>query len=362
MARPLTILISSLVAERFAAAVGEVLHGAPYRLLTPDQADASALDVEIDIAFISRDVTGPSTKTDLSPGLLDYYRHLRGATRLRWVHAHSAGADRPIYPELLARGVRVTTSSGANAAVVAQSALAGLLALARRFPALLEAQRQHAWRPLLGPASPPPLAGQTALVVGFGPIGQQLSHWLDALGLQVSVMRRSPGPDPASPLAAPLTPTVSDDPTPRSASQHIGERPTWPRTIGFAQLDYALPRTDWLILACPLTPTTRQLIDARRLALMPTGAHLINVARGEVVVEADVIDALERKALAGAYLDVFESEPLAAGSPLWGLPNVIVSPHSAGHSTGHFDSVARIWLDNLLSWRDGAALLNEVQP
>jgi phosphoglycerate dehydrogenase-like enzyme len=117
-----------------------------------------------------------------------------------------------------------------------------------------------------------------------------------------------------------------------------------------------LPQADWLILACPLTAETRELIDQRALALLPRDAHLINVARGEVVNEPHLIEALQKQQLAGAFLDVFAHEPLAAESPLWSLPNVIVTPHAAGHSDGHYRRVAQVFLDNLGRWGRGEAL------
>ncbi len=128
--------------------------------------------------------------------------------------------------------------------------------------------------------------------------------------------------------------------------------------IDFSMLDDVLPRTDWLVLACPLTPQTTKLIDASRLARLPKQAHLVNVARGEVVVEADLIAALRSGALAGAYLDVFEHEPLSAASPLWDMPNVILTPHMAGQSDSQYAAVGRIWLDNLARWHRGEPLLN----
>jgi phosphoglycerate dehydrogenase-like enzyme len=134
------------------------------------------------------------------------------------------------------------------------------------------------------------------------------------------------------------------------------------RTISFGQLDDALPHTDWLILACPLTPLTTRLIDARRIASLPSRAYLVNVARGEVVAQSALIEALARGALAGAWLDVFEREPLDAASPLWDLPNVLISPHTAGHSDSYYDAVGRIWLDNLARWQRGAPLVNAVPP
>jgi phosphoglycerate dehydrogenase-like enzyme len=321
----LTILLSERAAQSLRTEIDRVLEGRPYRLVTPRTAAAGT---PVDIAFISRDVTGASTKTRLEPSLAEFYVPLRASGQLAWVHTHSAGADRPIFPELLQRGVKVTTSSGATAPIVAQSALGALLALARRFPQLAAAQREHAWRPLLTGA-PRPLAGQTAVIVGFGPIGQRLCKLLEMLDLHVLAVRREAGPA---------------------------------NTIGFSQLDEHLPHCDWLILACPLTDTTRHLIDARRLALLPDGAHLLNVARGEVVVEADLIAALRDKRLAGAYLDVFDREPLDPASPLWDLPNVMVSPHSAAHSSGNYAAVERIWIDNLARWHRGDALANEVAP
>ena len=331
------ILLSRAAAERFGDAIANVLGDTAYRLVTPDEPHCGRAE----IAFISRDVTGRSTKTDLTAELQAFYTVLRESPQLAWVHTHSSGADRPIFPELLQRGVTVTTSSGANAGVVAQSALGGMLALARRFSHLYEAQRRHAWEPLLGEASSPcDLAGQNALIVGYGPIGQRLARLLEVLEMNVTVVRRESGAGGTAGAAA------------NGAV----------RTISFAQLDDALPHTDWLILACPLTPLTTRLIDARRIALLPSSACLVNVARGEVVDQSSLIEALAGGALAGAWLDVFEREPLDAASPLWDLPNVLISPHTAGHSDSYYDAVGRIWLDNLARRQRAAPLVNAVPP
>ena len=290
--------------------------------------DASA---QVDAAFISRDITGLSTKHEIGGALRDCYTVLRRSPRLAWVHTHSAGADRPIFAELRARGVAVSTSSGANAQIVAHSALAGLLALARRFPALLAAQARRQWAPLVGGPPPRDLAGQTAVLVGWGPIAQALQPLLAALGLRTVVVRRT---------AAPAAPGIESH--------------------GCERLRDVLPAADWLVLACPLTPGTRGLIGAEELRLLPPGAHLVNVARGEVVVEADLIEALRSGVLAGAFLDVFEHEPLSAESPLWTLPGVIVTPHSAGHSDGNAARVAAMFVANLERWLRSEALLNVV--
>jgi phosphoglycerate dehydrogenase-like enzyme len=287
---------------------------------------------DADVAFVSRDVTGLSTKHEVLPHTQAFHDAMRHAPSLRWVHAHSAGADRPVYGELRARGVEVTTSSGANAGVVVQTALAGVLMLARQFPQLLAAQRARTWSPLMGSGLPRDLAGQTAVVVGWGPIGQGLGALLAALGLRVVSVRGS-----EAPAAVPAHESVS-----------------------YEQLHTVLPKADWLLLACPLSDRTRGLIDSAVLARMPAGARLVNVSRGEVIDEPALIDALRSGALAGAYLDVFAHEPLPADSPLWSLPNVIVTPHSAGHSDGNEARVAAIFLDNLRRWVRNQPLLNRV--
>jgi phosphoglycerate dehydrogenase-like enzyme len=128
--------------------------------------------------------------------------------------------------------------------------------------------------------------------------------------------------------------------------------------VAFTALRDVLPRAQWLLLACPLTPQTQGLIDAAALAMLPRGAQLINVARGEVVVESALVAALQGGHLGGAFLDVFEHEPLPADSALWSLPGVMVTPHSAGPSAGNAARTAAIFLDNLQRWVQGQPLRN----
>jgi phosphoglycerate dehydrogenase-like enzyme len=215
--------------------------------------------------------------------------------------------------------------------VVAQSALLGLLALARHWPRLLASQRAHEWSPLIASGMPRDLQGQTAVIVGWGPVGQEIGRLLQAVGLNLIVVRRTAG------AANPRTTIVPA-----------------------SQLHQVLPRADWLVLACPLTPETQGMIGRDQLALLPDRCGLVNVARGEVVHEAALIDALRAGKLGGAALDVFATEPLAADSPLWDLPNVIVTPHSAGFSDGNESRVARLFLDNLRRWIAGQPLVNQV--
>jgi phosphoglycerate dehydrogenase-like enzyme len=318
---PVRLLLSAQALGQHQAAIAEVMGARPFELVSIESAVASGRR-DIDIAFISRDVTGRSTKHELAPALQACYAVLRESAQLQWVHIHSAGADRQVYLDLRARGVQVHTSSGANAEVVAQMALAGLLALARKFPQLMAAQRKRRWAPRLGSDAPRDLAGQTVVLVGWGPIGQRIADFLRLLEMKLIVLRHS-----------------SPEPT------HDGVR-----MVSFAELPQVLPQADWLLLACPLTDQTRHLVDAKALAQMPRGAGLINVARGEVVVESDVIDALRSGQLGSAYLDVFEHEPLSQESPLWAMDNVIVTPHTAGHSSGNAGRVVGMFLENLRRW------------
>jgi phosphoglycerate dehydrogenase-like enzyme len=316
-------------------AVAHAMQGHAYELLALNEAVA-AQRTDADVAFISREVTGTSTKHEIHPALQQVYDLLRRSSRLRWVHIHSAGADRQIYQDLLARGVQLSTSSGANAQVVATVALAGLLALARRFPMLMAEQQARQWIPLMGSRMPRDLPGQTATIVGWGPIGQTLGRWLTSLGLQVVAVRQ---------LVDAATHESSDG----------------VQMVSFEQLPTVWPRTDWLILACPLTAKTRQLVDAQALAALPAGAHLINVARGEVVDQEALVTALQSGHLGGAFLDVFAHEPLPADSPLWAMPHVMVTPHAAGHSDGNENRVAQMFLDNLRSWVSDQPLRNGVR-
>ncbi|MBB1593634.1 D-2-hydroxyacid dehydrogenase [Achromobacter sp. UMC46] len=279
------------------------------------------LPSDAQVAFVSRDITGASTKFQITPDTARYYEAMRHAPALRWVHVHSAGADREIYQSLHARGVAVTTSQGASDAVVAQTAIGGVLALARRLSLLAADQRDRAWRPLLGDRTPRDLAGQHAVVVGWGGIGQRIGELLMALGLTLSVVRHSGAPVPQARQTAPYT-----------------------------DLANLLPGADWLVLACPLTPATRELVSRQALAALPAHASIVNVARGHVIDETALIEALAGGRLGGAFLDVFQQEPLPPSSPLWAQDNVIVTPHSAGFSDGNQARVRGLFVDNLRRW------------
>ncbi len=299
--------------------------------VTAEEALAAAGPCDADIAFMTREVTGKSSPGNPTPELKGFDAVVRKSPALKWLQIHPAGAERPIYAELRGRGVKVTTASGATSVTVAHSTLGALIAVNRRFPLLADAQRRHAWEPRLAERSPRDLKGQTAVIVGLGPIGRTLASLLKMLGL-------------------------------RTIGVHRTETPVEPcdRTIAYDGLLGVLPQADWLILCCPASPVTRGIANAKAFAAMPEGSCFINVARGEVAVEADVIAALQSGKLAGAYLDVFAKEPLDPGSPLWDMPNVLISPHTASHSLGQNEAIFEIFLENLARFRDGKPLRNDV--
>ncbi len=328
---PLKLLLSAQARDTWGTRILAAVPDRALTFVTAEEAGTSEAPCPADIAFMTREVTGSSSKGNPTPELRNFGKVLRGAASLKWLQIHPAGAELPIYRELRERGVKVTTASGATAVTVAHTALGALIAINRRFPLLADAQRRHAWEPRLGARSPRDLKGQTAVVVGLGPIGQNLAPLLKMLGMRVIGVRRE-----ATPV------------------------PPCDRTIPYGDLASVLPEADVLILCCPASPLTRGLASAATLGAMPKGSLLINVARGVVAVEADVIGALASGQLAGAYLDVFEQEPLDPTSPLWDMPNVLISPHTASHSLGQNEAVFEIFLDNLSRWREGRALRNDV--
>jgi len=314
---PLRILVSQTAMSELEFKLKNLskLH---YRLLSSDQISPGEM---FDVALISRDVTSLSTKQKILPSTQKFYDLLLGSTDLRWVQIHSAGADRQIYLDLMERGVAISGSSGVNAQVVTQTAIAGVLMLARHFPKMLEAQRHHRWESLINHPLPADLVGQTAIIVGRGPIGNGIARVLTLMGVRC--------------IQIGFNPDSVGDRLPDVEQRHISE------------LHSLLGLADWLVLACPLTSDTRQLIDGAAINLLPPSARIVNIARGEIICEDALIKALQSKRIAGAYLDVFASEPLDANSVLWDLESVIITPHSAGHSAGNEPRVLDLFVENL---------------
>lgn len=323
-----------LLSKPFVAKYGGELAAAAQRLkLKPEilhlpddpQARLAQADCDrIELTMQTRDIR-------FSDHFKSFGETLIAAKNLQWAHFHSTAIEQHVFvPPLLARGVKLTTSAGANGEPVAQTAIAGLLMLARKFPHWLDAQQRRAWEPMRGDDVPTDLRGQTVIVVGLGNIGMPVARFCQAVDMHVIGIRRSP--------------KKTDDPL--------------DEVHPLAELPALLPRCQWLVLACPYTKETHHLVNVDTLAKLPRGAALINVARGRVADEPALIAALASGQLGCAYLDVFEKEPLPAESPLWGMPNVIVTPHNASVSSGNDRRSAEIFLVNLEKWARGEPLLN----
>ena len=301
----------------------------PIEIIVHENERGSTLGPElrdsVDVAFLSG---------DLYPGnFRGFFESINGCANLKWVQVFYVGVEGPLWVPLFERGVTLTKAAGASAQAIAQTAIGGVLMLSRPFQHWQAAQRDHAWRPLTAedPLAPRDLRDQTMVIVGVGAIGGHIARLAKALGMTVVGVRRMPGPE------------INVD-----------------EVVHPSGLDAVLPRADWLTLACPLTDETRGLIDARRLGLLPQGARIANVARGAVIDEEAMIAALRSGRLGGAYLDVFAAEPLPAESPLWDLPNVIVTPHNSTVSASKYQREAEVFLDNLARWAGGAPLTNLV--
>jgi phosphoglycerate dehydrogenase-like enzyme len=250
------------------------------------------------------------------------------ASSLRWVHAASAGVNHLLTPDVVASDVVVTNSRGVFDEPMAEYVLGLALALAKDLPTTLSQQRERRWQH----RETERLGDRHVLVAGTGPIGRAIGRKLAAVGMRVTGLGR----------------------VARSADPDLGE------VLPMSSLSEMLPDADYVVLAAPLTDETRGMIDAKALAAMKPTARLINVSRGHLVVQEDLVEALAAGRLAGAALDVFVDEPLAADSTLWQLPNVIVSPHMSGDVVGWRAELVTLFADNLSRYLDGEPMRNVV--
>lgn len=242
--------------------------------------------------------------------------------RPRWVHTASAGVDHLISPELAASDTVVTNARGIFDQPIAEYVAGLVLAFAKDLPGTLELQRRRRWQH----RETRRVAGTRAVVVGSGPIGRAITATLKALGVRVALVGRT------------------------ARGQVHGQD----------ELDLLLPRADWVVCAAPLTDATRGMFDAHAFGTMQPSAHFINVGRGALVVEDDLAEALGKRWLAGAALDVFAEEPLPSGSPLWDVPDLVISPHMSGDTVGWRDDLGEQFLDLYDKWANGEPLPNVV--
>ncbi|MFB8772999.1 D-2-hydroxyacid dehydrogenase [Streptomyces broussonetiae] len=242
--------------------------------------------------------------------------------RPRWVHTASAGVDHLLCPELAASDTVVTNARGVFDQPIAEYVAALVLAMAKDLPRTWELQRERTWLHREGQK----VAGTRAVVVGSGPIGRAITATLKALGVTTALVGRA-----------------------ARTGVH-----------GPQDLDRLLARADWVIAAAPLTERTRGMFDARRFGVMQPSARFVNVGRGQLVVAEALAEALAKRWIAGAALDVFEREPLPPDSPLWDAPGLIVSPHMSGDTVGWRDELGAQFVEMFERWASGRPLPNVV--
>jgi phosphoglycerate dehydrogenase-like enzyme len=255
--------------------------------------------------------------------------------KLRFIQSIGAGTDQFGRDALARRSIRLASARGVNARAVAEHTMALILALARRLPEARDNQAKRLWRGMIGDLAQreDELGGKTLLIVGLGAIGERVAQLAKAFDMRVVALRR----DPAAGAGA------ADE------------------VHGLGELPAVLPQADFVSLNCPLTEETENLIDNNALGRMKRSAFLVNVARGRCVDEAALIKALGQRMIAGAAIDVTVEEPLPPSSPLWGLENALITPHTAGETRQYEDNVLDILLDNLdRLWRGETVLRNQV--
>lgn len=250
------------------------------------------------------------------------------ADHLRWLHIAAAGVDPVLFPALRESDVVLTNSRGVFDDAIAEYVLGVVLTFAKDLARSLDLQRQTRWQHRESER----IAGKDVLVVGTGPIGRAIARLLRAAGMRVSGAGR---------LA-------------RTGDPDFGV------VHASGELPRHLPWADYVVAVAPLTEQTKGLFDAKAFASMKPSARFVNVGRGELVVTADLITALKTERIAGAALDVFETEPLPPENPLWSMENVLVSPHMSGDVAGWRDTLGEVFAENFRRWQAGETLHNVV--
>lgn len=259
---------------------------------------------------------------------------LDAADKLQWIQAIGVGYNQFPLADLRRRGIRLTNAVGVNANAVSEHALALLLALSRRLPEARDNQHRKHWRPMISDpqAREDEIADKTLGIVGLGAIGNRLATLAKAFGMRVIGTKGNP-----------------------AAYQGQADAVLPPDRL--AEL---LDSADYVALCCPLKPETTNLIGATELRRMRPSAYLVNVSRGQIVVESELIAALQRGDIAGAALDLTVDEPLPPESPLWDLPNVLITPHTGGETSRYEQRLVDIIVENVRRWERDEPFIHQV--
>ncbi len=259
---------------------------------------------------------------------------LKDAERLKWIQSIGVGYNQFPLEELKRRGIRLTNAAGVNANAVSEHAIALILAFSRRLSEARDNQRRKHWRPMISDpgAREDELSGKTLGIIGLGTIGNGLATFGKALGMRVIGTKGNPA-------------------TYRGAADEV---------LPADRIGVLLENSDFVVLCCPLIPETTNLIGAAQFKCMRRTSYLINVARGPVVVEAELISALRGGEIAGAALDVAVNEPLEPDSPLWDMPNVLITPHTGGETSLYERRLADLIVENVRRWERGEPFIHQV--
>lgn len=253
---------------------------------------------------------------------------LGDAPQLKWMHSCSAGFDQLLVPEIIERNLMVTRSAATHHIPISEWVIAYIFAAAKRFPALWKAQTEHRW----APPDTEEVGGKTVGIVGAGAIGSEVAKRCSALGMHVIATKRTPA-----------------------------DSPLYDKVMPADQLPALLAESDFVVLACPLTTETRGMIGERQLRLMKPTAFLLNIARGGLIIDDDLLRALGEGWIAGAFLDAFQQEPLPADSPLWDVENLFITPHASYKSPHFLERSTREFAENLQRFVDGQQLHNTLR-
>ncbi|MCS7178967.1 MAG: D-2-hydroxyacid dehydrogenase [Anaerolineae bacterium] len=312
---PVKLLLPDHLVERLREPVGQIVPDSHIIPVGPDGEVTEDLE-GAEILFLSWRMSPEAIRR-----LIAYAPHLR------WVHAVSAGVDHLLFPELQDSDIILTNARGVFSVPIAEMVMAYILAVAKRLPEFWDSQREHRWEKL----SLRELHGLTVGIIGLGDIGTEVARRCRVFGMHVLGLRRHPGPG-----------DLADEVLPP------------------ARLPDLLARADFVVIAVPLTPETRGLIGRAELAAMKPDAWLINISRGAVVDEEALIEALQARCIGGACLDVFVEEPLPPQSPLWEMPNVLITPHNSWSSPHIEARQMTLFLENLRRYVAGEPLQNVV--
>jgi phosphoglycerate dehydrogenase-like enzyme len=249
---------------------------------------------------------------------------------LRWVYSITSAVDQFLCPELIASDIVICNAGNVHGPVVAEHAIATVLALAKGLPFAVRYQDKRKWamEAIWNEHRPSEIRGAAMTVVGLGSIGSEIATMAAALKMKVIGVRERPERGPAG--------------------AH--------EVIGYGSLDHAIARSGFVVLAAPLTSRTRHMIDSRRLTLFKSAAFLVNVSRGALLDEVALVKALRDRRLAGAALDVFAEEPLPRRSALWKMPQVLITPHTAFLTANVWERHYMTFTENLKRYLAGQPL------